>query len=72
MNLTDKKEITYMLSQTTLEGVKINNVQYYSLEQIKIEVERVKELFRTNVDAYGKPKQIMKTLDSIVNNLKTK
>lgn len=42
----------------------------YTIGEIEKEVNRVKELFRTNIDAYGKPKQIMSTLDSIINNLK--
>lgn len=44
----------------------------YTLDEIQLEINKVKELFRTNVDAYGKPKSMMKTLDSVITNLKNK
>jgi hypothetical protein len=41
----------------------------YSQEDIKKEIERVKEQFRKDVDSYGKPKKLMSSLDSILTSL---
>jgi len=74
----DKKEITYTLSQTTLDVVRINDVQYYSLEQIK---SAIKDAFKSGENwgvCYSTwfiptqeqhDKELKLTTDSIINTL---
>ena len=52
-----------------IEGYEHKNKKMYSQEDIKKEIERVKEQFRKDVDSYGKPKKLMSSLDSILTLL---
>ena len=51
------------------KAVEILGDKKFSEEDVKKRVELVKEQFRKDVDAYGKPKKIMSTLDTIHQSL---